>query len=66
MRRKKYLWLYVTHDKFEWPIAIGDSMRDLARQIGKEPLAVGDAYYKSIKRGSNSRIKRVPLEEDDV
>lgn len=56
------LWLYVTHDDYEFPIYIAESIKELAELMGVTPDALNQAYYR-YKNGAKSWIRRVDLDE---
>lgn len=51
MSKKKYLYVATTHDKYELPIAVADSTRELAEMLGvkRETISIyislGRPYY---------------------
>ncbi len=42
------IWLKVTKDKYEFPVAIGNSASELARRVGVTPNTVISTYSKWI------------------
>lgn len=55
-----YLWMEVTNDEYELPIAIADTAKELAEMRGVDRTTIA----KSIKRKEeNSRFKRIIVEE---
>lgn len=62
----KRLYLYVTNDKFEFPIAIADTQKELAEITGISLSAVKAGFSRS-NRGlvEETRYKMVEIEEND-
>lgn len=59
------IWLKVTKDKYEFPVAIGNSAADLARKIGQHPNTIISTYYK----WTHGVLKTCPyrkVEEEDL
>ena len=56
------LYFMVTADELEWPIAVGNSIEELARDGGKSEMAI---YYKirNQRKGLNSRGYKVEVVE---
>ena len=58
---KKYYWMRVTKDKYELPIAVGDTSEELAKLVGVKAATI---------RRSNECEKqvffRIPRETDDI
>lgn len=40
MKKNKYLWLCVTKDKYELPLAVADTAVELGKMIGKNPQTI--------------------------
>ena len=60
-RERKWLWLFVTDDKYEFPIYIAETSRELARICGIGEKSVSNAVLQAEKTGCNSRYKRVAI-----
>lgn len=58
---KKYLWLAVTPDKYEFPIYIEDSCTKLAKKLGIDPCTVVTSITKN-EPGTISGRKIVKVE----
>lgn len=65
------IWLAVTQDRFEFPVAIADSARELAQMVGVKPITILSSVSRSRKRTrkTNRGIRRkyfvVEVEDDD-
>lgn len=59
------LWLYVTHDKYEWILEMADSQEALARKLGKSSNTIASSVSHAKKKGQWTPFKKVEIEEDD-
>lgn len=55
------LWLAVTKDKYELPLAVADSAAELGAQIGKSRTAIYDAIKYAKKYGKRCSYVRVKI-----
>lgn len=61
------LWLQVTNDEYELPLAVADSCKELARMVGVTPQNIYEAKckYKNHKKHRRKyRYITVEIEED--
>ena len=64
---KRPLYLIVTRDKFELPLAVGDNMDDLASQTGKSISNLAHSFNRSRRSGWKKGACRevwVDMEDD--
>lgn len=66
MKQKKYLWIKVTDDELEYPVAIADSARELAKMLGVSTNSIYSAISKSRSRGNSTQFHKIELDEEDV
>lgn len=59
------LWLYVTHDKYEFILEMAESQEALARKLGKNAATIASSVSRAKKRGQWTPYRRVEVEEDD-
>lgn len=59
------LWMEVTMDECELPVAVASSAEELARKIGKTTNNIYSAIYKAKVRGYRSRYVKVEVEEEN-
>ena len=59
----KAIWMKVTNDKYELPLVIADSSRELAKKLGLSKDSVSSAISKAKRRGTKSQYVKVELEE---
>lgn len=57
----KYVWMKVTDDEYELPLAIADSSVELSLMLGLNPSSVGSAYCRSLKYGFKTQYKKVRI-----
>ena len=62
----KHVYLLVTKDEFELPLAVADSMYELARICGVTPSTIMHSVSTTSKRQvKNSQYKRVWVSDSD-
>lgn len=60
------LWLKVTADNLELPVAVADTARQLADMVGTTTNNIHSSISKSKSRGYRSQYIKVEIEEDDL
>lgn len=60
--KQKSLWITVTHDEYEFPVIISDSIEELAEACGTTENNIYSSMSHAKKRGAWCRFVRVPLE----
>lgn len=60
----KYVWIKVTHDKYEHIVAMGDTPYELAKECGVTYNAICSAISHAKKRHNNSIYKKVVIDEE--
>ena len=61
----KKLYMCVTRDKYELPIAVADSTRELGEMVGVDPASIRLALY-LLRRGDRKKsIYREVVVDDD-
>lgn len=66
MRKNGALWVYVTDDKYEFPIYVCDTALELASKLGVSDTAVYSAISHAKRRGFNCRYKRVEVCDAEI
>ena len=61
----KYVYMKVTRDEYEFPIAIADSVTELAEILGVAPMTISSAICHANQRNGNSAYKKVNISEED-
>lgn len=61
MKRRYRLWVKVTHDELELPVAVAASQSELAKILGISPSTIAAAFSLAEKRGTWSAIKAVDV-----
>lgn len=66
-RSKKYLWMAVTADKYEFPIYITDNIPELAEKVGMTRSSLSSAISRQ-HSGRNKEMKfvRIDTTEGDM
>lgn len=59
------VWLYVTKDKYELPLAVADSIPLLARQLGVTTNSIYASMTHSRKKGYRCRYVKVVIDESE-
>lgn len=60
-----FVYMKVTKDKYELPVAIADTALELAEICGTTRTNILSAIINAKKRGQNSVYKKVEIEEDE-
>lgn len=58
------VWMYVTKDKYELPIYVADSAKELAKLVGTRSDLIHSAIWHAKQR--NGRCKYVKVNIDDI
>ena len=61
----KNIWMYVSDDELELPLAVADTAGELAGIVGVTQNNVLSATSHARKRGQRSRYVKISLEEGD-
>lgn len=56
------LYMLVSKDELELPLAVADSPAELARMIGASSNSIKSAISKSKRKGTKSQYKKVEVE----
>lgn len=59
-----YVWIKTTNDKYEYIIAMGDTVKELARECGTTENTIYSAISHARKKGKSSIYKKVVLNEE--
>ena len=62
--KTRSLYLLVSSDKYELPLAVADTTRELSALIGVREDAIRSAMSKARKRGNRCRYVKVVIEEE--
>lgn len=61
-----YIYMAVTSDKYELPIAVADTIKELAVMLDKSPNSLSSARSKQSKGVINKyKIVKVEIDDDD-
>lgn len=59
------LWMLVSKDKYELPLMVCDSVAELARRVGRQPVNIYSAISKGKKRGYRCQYVKVTIDEEE-
>lgn len=59
------IWMKVTHDKYEHPVAIADSCVELANLLGKTANNISSSISHSKKRGDWTPYRKVEIDNEE-
>lgn len=63
--RDDAVYMMVTQDKYELPLAVANSAAELARIVGVSKIAVHSGASRNARHGTWSRFRRVTIPSDD-
>lgn len=63
-RKNQFLWLEVTSDRYQLPLAVADSRRELAEMRHTTVDAISDNIYQAKQGKVAERYIRIEVEED--
>ena len=58
-----FIWIKTTNDEYEFIVAMGDTVKALARECGTTENTIYSAMSHAKKKGKSSIYKKVVLEE---
>ena len=61
---KREIFMLITTDRYELPVAVADTVKELAFLIGVSENNIRSAMSKAKKRGTRCRYVRVVVEEE--
>ena len=59
------IWMKVTHDQYEFPVAIADSCVELAELLGKTANNISSSIAHSKKRDNWTQYRKVVIDDED-
>ena len=62
----KYIFMLVTKDKYELPLAVADTRKELGKILGVSPVTIANSIVRSRKDGHKSKYVRVDFPNDDI
>lgn len=63
--KSKYIYIQVTNDKYEFPVLLADTPKEMAEKAHTTPARVR-ADISRQKKGVKSKFKRVEVTEDEI
>lgn len=64
-KKKKAIYMYVSADKYEIPLAIADSADELAEMLGVTRNAIDSSMSNARRRGNKCQYKRVLVDAEE-
>lgn len=61
----KYIYMLITRDKYELPLAVADSKKELGKMLGVSPTTIANSISRSRKDGHKSKYVRVDFQRKD-
>lgn len=61
----KYIYMMVTRDKYELPLAVADTKKELADLLGVSPITIANSIARSRRWGHKSKYVRVDFQHKD-
>ncbi len=66
MNKTKYLFMLVTKDKYELPLAVADTRKELGKMLGVSPVTIANSITRARKDGHKSKYVRVEFPDNDI
>lgn len=60
------LWMEVTTDEFELPVAVARTAEELAKMVGRSSNSISSAIHHARTRGYKSRYVKVEVDDRDA
>lgn len=60
-----HVFMMVTKDKYELPLAVADTRKELGRMIGVSPITIANSISRARKNGCKSQYVRVDFIDND-
>ena len=61
-KKQSAVYMMVTQDKYELPLAVADTVAELARLTGQKRNTIASAMSHAKKKGFSSRYKKVVID----
>ena len=61
MEAKIDMYMLISHDKYELPLAVADTINELAKMLGKNPNTISSIMYHARKKGQWCRYIKVDV-----
>lgn len=62
----QYIYMVVTNDAYEFPVAMANSVHELAKMIGVRPNSISSSMSHARSRGQRCKYVRVELDEEEI
>lgn len=61
-----HVFMMVTKDKYELPLAVADTRKELGRMIGVSPITIANSITRTRKDGHKSQYIRVDFPDNNI
>lgn len=58
--------MLVTKDKYELPLAVADTRKELGKMLGVSPITIANSITRAQKDGHRSKYVRVEFSDNDI
>ena len=62
----KYIFMLVTKDRYELPLAVADTRKELGEMLGVSPVTIANSITRAKKGGHKSKYVRVEFPDNDI
>lgn len=62
---KKHLYMEITKDKYELPLAVAETIPELARITGKSSSGIRNAFHRAKTTGCKIQYIKIEMDGDD-
>lgn len=61
-----HVFMMVTKDKYELPLAVADTRKELGRMIGVSPITIANSITRARNNGQKSQYIRVDFTDNNI
>lgn len=62
----KYIYMLITKDKYELPLAVANTKKELGDMVGVSPVTIANSIARSRRDGHKSKYVRVDFPNNDI
>lgn len=63
-KKPKFLYMEVTRDKYELPVAVADSPAELAKMVGVTANRISVSLWEERNKNKPSKYRKIPFESE--
>lgn len=64
--RMDHVFMMITKDRYELPLAVADTRRELGRMLGVSPITIANSITRAGNNGQKSQYIRVDFPDGDM